>query len=117
MYSLLIYTSKVTGGKPLVTSLRRLAKKELHTWKLVRSQPLTLEHSQRPGVQVIFALAGTGRFKTAMRGFRLVPEPSVLAVVTGTTATDQVLGFLIGMLARRAPTLGVASISIPLLPA
>jgi hypothetical protein len=113
MHLVLIYTQKVTGGKAFVTTLRRLAKKELQTWKLVTSQPVTLAHSQRPGVQVVVALAGTGRFRTAVRGFRLIPEPAAVAVVSGTNA-DQVLGFLIGMLARRASTLGIASISIPM---
>lgn len=115
MFSILIYTTKVTGGKPFVAGLRRLARKELQTWKLLRSQPLTIEHSQRPGIHVTFMLAGTGRFRAAMRDLRMVPEPSVVAVVNGATATDQVLGFLVGMLARRGTVLGIASVTIPLI--
>jgi len=114
MYTVLIYTTKVTGGKPFIASLRRLAKKELQTWRLARSQPLTLAHSQRPGVQVVFALAGTARFRKAIDGYRLVPEAGVAATVSGASSADQVLGFLVGMLARRAGALGVATVTIPL---
>src|SRR5439155_18028630 len=104
----------VTGGKRFITALSQLAKKELHTWRVQRNSPLTLVHSQRPGIRATFAVAGTAEFKRAVSGYRILPQPAALATVTKDSTGDQVLVFLLGMLARRAGTLGVATVIIPL---
>lgn len=115
MHVAFIYTGKVTGGKPFLSTLqRRTDRGELRTWKVKRKQPLTLVHTQYPGVYVEFAISGTKRFVRAIGAFRLLPEPGVLASIPAGPNSAQVLGFLVGMLAREAEPFGVASVSIPL---
>jgi hypothetical protein len=115
VYVALIHTSKATGGKRFLNTLERLtARGDLHTWNVQRKKPLTLVHSQRPAIRVTFLLAGTRDFTRGLGAYRVLPQPAVLATVSAGPTADQALGFLVGMLARKADTLGVASISIPL---
>jgi hypothetical protein len=116
VYVALIYTAKVTGGKTFLSALQRMTERgERRTWAIKRKKPLTLIHTRHPGVKVIFALAGTKDFSTGMLGLRALPEPAAIATVSSGETSAQVLGFLVGMLAREAKGLGLVSTHIPLL--
>ncbi len=118
-----IYANKDPGGKRFLSTLqRRITRQEIRAWEVRRKKPLTLVHSgeRYAGVRVTFVPAGTPTFTRAAKAGALgafrVPEPVLLATVSGSSSTDRVLGFLVGMLTRHAAPLGVSGVGIPLQP-
>ncbi len=122
-----IYTRKGTLGKRFMSVLKiliegrkseRRGRSRIDTFYIQRRRPLVLMHNNQqryPGTRVTVLPAGTSEFARVLGAVSLepaLPEPVLMAHITDDDPDDSLMEKFVGMLARHARSLGVASIYI-----
>jgi hypothetical protein len=117
-----IYTSKGTAGSRFLSKLQIAVRgwpsqlkgrSPITSWKPKAKKPLTLVHSNIPGLRIEFLTYGTKAFDRAYDDLDLAsvdPQaPDVLALYEGPIAR---LELVLGMMARHAKDLGIGTLLI-----